>query len=439
MTEIPEHLPGEPLHTPPGPAKKLLSTLQSVVLVSLVATLTTPLWPFYLVAAAIWGWAPNVPRLRQIARYLRLTWTANPPKPGLSLYTRVMLTLAITRKVAVVPLWGLAWWLDELLYGSALRGVQVRSPLLEISAARSGSTQLARYLEDDPHLVAPNLLQLFFPYRWLWHLAPHTLGRLITPEKVRHKLAEAMPPEFIQRHEGDPFRTDTFEAVLYLAHLNHLAALLGPEMIVSDIGFAELGPHNQCLWEEDFIALADGLARKCLLDAGLAPDGRPRRFFIKGHFLAAADALARKYPDAIFLTMIREPAPRLQSAVNFMRANPMAGGATIPWVWLGQAFSASETAYCEIEQAWFTRPEGPRRCVLRFTDYVRDLEGALSRVYRECLDQETLPDYAPREHPPRERVNYLLNRSLAQVGVDEAALNARLADYIAWCRGEVAQ
>ena len=53
--------------------------------------------------------------------------------------------------------------------------------------------------------------------------------------------------------------------------------------------------------------MLDRIARKTLLFADPAPDGSPLRFFVKGHFLAAADALAAKYPDARFLTMIREP------------------------------------------------------------------------------------------------------------------------------------
>ena len=74
--------------------------------------------------------------------------------------------------------------------------------------------------------------------------------------------------------------------------------------------------------------------------------------------------------------------------------------------------------------------------MLRFSEYIRDLEGNMAKVYRELLDTPTLPDYVPRVHEPRERKNYLLNRSLAEVGIDEDALSERLAGYIAWCRGE---
>ena len=435
MPPVPEHLPGEP-HRPPieGAALALRVALRCL-LVPLLAAFTLPLWPVFWLAAAIWGWPPNVPRAAQVARYIRLAWTVRPPPPGLSALRRAWVVLLVLRKVATIPVWGLAWLLDEALYGRALRDTPVVAPLIEISAARSGSTQLARYLEADPHLVAPNMLQCVFPYLWLWKLAPRTIGRVLTRERVNQKVEAMMPPEFIQRHEGDVFLTDTFEGALYIAHLNHLSPFLGPDVLVEDFGFGELAPHNRALWEEIFPELLDRIARKTLILAGPGPEGAPRRFFVKGHFLTAADALERRYPDARFLTMIREPVPRLQSAVNFLRANPVdATLGCVPWRWLGDGLVRSEASYNELEQAWFSREGGARRCVLRFSEYVRDLEAAMSKVYRECLDTDHLPPHVPRAHPPRERTNYLLNRSLEQVGVDQAAFEARLADYIAWCR-----
>jgi hypothetical protein len=241
-----------------------------------------------------------------------------------------------------------------------------------------------------------------------------------------------------ERHEADPFRTDTFDLALLGRHLNHLSLRLGPEVMADDFSFGPFAPHNRALWEHDFVRLFDGVARKTLLHAGPGRDGAPRRLFIKGHFLAAADFLARRYPDATFLTMIREPAPRVQSAVNFLRTTPFdeSMGGPAPWAWLGAAIGKSEAAYCELEQEWFTREPGPRRCVVRFTDYVRDLEGTMTRIYRECFDSPTLPPWVPRAHAPRKRHGYTYDRALPAVGIDERALNERLASYIAWCRGE---
>jgi hypothetical protein len=432
---VPEQLPGEP-HHPRLSALPFTARLVSRGLgVGLLLGLTLGLWPLYGLGVLVWGRPPNVPRLPQVARYLRLIVTVRPPPPGLSVLVRSRLVLAVLRKVAVTPVWGLAWLLDELLYGRALDRTPIVAPLIEISAARSGSTQLARYLEQDPRLAAPSFLQSVFPYLWLWRIAPRTLGRFIDREAVRRKLESSVPPEFLERHEGDPFLTDTFDIALYIAHLNHLAPLLGPDTLADDFGFAGPAPHNRHLWEHDFVRLLERIGRKTLLHAGPAPDGGPRRFFVKGHFLSAAEALSRRFPDARFLTMIREPAPRLQSSINFLRSNvmdPTIG--QVPWAWLAEALVRSEIAYCEQEQEWFTRSDGARRCVLRFSEYVRDLEGAMRKVYRECLDSEALPPHVPRQHPARKRSQYRVDRSLSQVGVSEAELDARLAPYIAWCR-----
>lgn len=432
---IPDLMPGEPNRTRKTGAEMAARLVLHAVKTLLLLALTSWLWPFYLLLVAAFDWAPNVPRLKQVVRYLKHTWSSNPPSPGLAFVERAWLSFSILKRCATAPVYGLAWLLDEVLYGATLNATPVVAPLIEISAARSGSTQLARYLEDDLHLVAPPFMQCLFPYLWLWRLVPQTIGRFVSADRVRQQMEARLPPEFFQRHEGDPFLTDTFDMALLGSHLNNLSPRLGPDIMETDFSFGALAPHNVQLWEEDFVNLLDRIARKTLMNAAPDPEGKPRRFFVKGHFLCAADALAEKYPDACFLTMVREPAPRLQSAVNFLRAQPFeASLGAPPWPWLATSIANSESAYCEIEREWFDRTPGPKRCVLRFSEYINDLEATMTRVYRECLDTETLPAFVPTTHSPRERKNYLLNRSLAEVGIDEAALNERLADYIDWCR-----
>ncbi len=97
----------------------------------------------------------------------------------------------------------------------------------------------------------------------------------------------------------------------------------------------------------------------------------------------------------------------------------------------------TESDYCIVEQKWLTEQGSARRCVLRFSDYVQDLEGAMLKVYRECLDIDQLPSHVPREHNPRVRHDYMIDRSLAQMGIDEAALRKHLAAYIDWCESSL--
>ena len=434
----PEHLPGEPEQSKTTALGLLIWLVRRTAGFILLAIITAPLWPLYWLGALVWGSPPNVPKLWQVRRYLHLTWTISPPSPGLPFGRRCLLTITILHKVALAPVLGIAWFLDELFFGRVLGSTTIVAPLIEISAARSGSTQLARYLEDDRRLATPNLLQIFFPFLWLWKLAPFTIGRIVSKDAFHRWLEQQLPQEFLERHEGDPFRTDTFDLALYTNHFNSLAFHLGPDMVVEDFGFARIAPHNRTLWEVEFIQLLDRIARKTLVYSGNDIDGERRRFFVKGHFLCAADALACKYPDASFICMIREPAARLQSAINYMKVNPHDSAlGPIPWGWLTDALTRTETEYCEVEQEWFSRKDGTKRIVIRFADFVADLQATMLGVYGFCFGDTVLLPHVPYEHPPRERKNYRINRSLADLGVNESELKSRLASYIIWCKNKV--
>jgi hypothetical protein len=423
---IPAVLPGEPDRSPPTGVKLwVLLALRTIVVIVALA-LSAPAWALLALSALRWGWPPIVPRAAQVRRYLTVLATSQPPSPGLSVAARLALGLALFQHLALTPLRGLAWQLDELIYGPALDAVEVVAPLFEISAGRSGSTQLARYLEQDPRLAAPSFLQALFPYRWAWRLSERLLSRWVSRAQVTHWVEQLLPAELRERHEGDPFCTDTFDGALYAAHLNHLSLTMGPAFAEEQFGFGAVNKHTRLQWEQDFVQILERIGRKRLLDAPGA------RLFIKGHFLAAAPSLAKRWPDARFLTMVRDPARRLQSAINYLRANPtdpMVGPP--PWEWLAEAIVLSETTYCDVEQAWYGAPDGPVRCVIPFDRYVADLPGVMTEVYATCFDTPP-PEGVVYEHPPRRRHTYLLDRSLSDLHVDEPALRARLAGYYAW-------
>ena len=413
----------------------LISLLIQGVRVVAIATLGLFFWPLYAVARRVWYKPPNIPHMAQVKRYLQLTWSVQPLDPGLSVQARIWLTLSIMRKLMMTPINGLAWLLDEVLYGRDLDAMKIIAPLFVISGGRSGSTQMTRYIEADPTVTAPNLLQSMFPYLWLWRLAPHTLGRIITPEKVRKLAASMMPPECLERHEFDPFKADTFDGALFSGHLNTLSLYLGPDVAAQEFNFASFAPQDCARIERDCVKFIDRIGRKQLLLIKDTKAEKMRRLFIKGHFLCAAAALECQYPDAIFLTLIRDPAKRLQSGINYMRVNPSdpAMGPP-PWLWLSRWLLLTESDYCRIEQAWYSQERGARRCVVRFADFVSDLKGTMESVYQDCLDQNQLPPHVPHTHPPRERKQYTVNLSLAELGIDAEALRSQLADYVAWCQ-----
>ena len=406
-----------------------------LVTLLLLGILSLPLWPLYWLGSLIWGLPPNVPRSPQVIRYLRLVWTVRPPAPGFTFFGRLWLALTILQKVIASPIPGLAWLLDEALYGRELDALPVTAPIFVVSAGRSGSTQISRYLEDDPRLAVPNVLQCMFPYLWLWRLLPPTLGRVMKPDSVREKIQAMMPPELLERHEMDPFRADTFDGSFFSFHLHRFALTLGPEVAATDFHFARIAPHDRGLKDDLFVALVDRLGRKTLLHTGSVPGSPQRRFFIKGHFLYAAEALSRHFPEATFITVLREPVSRLQSGINYLRVNPADPAlGPVPWAWLSATLARTESEYCHIEQAWFTQADGTRRCVVRFREFVDDLPAAMQRVYKTCFDEDALPAHIPEDHQPRERRNYTVNRSLSELGIDEAELREKLADFISWCQ-----
>ena len=378
------------------------SLVRASVWLGLVVAFSLPLWPAYAVARLFAARPPVVPSPRLARRIFGLTAGPNPEAP--TARARLFVLLALSRRILAAPLWGFSWWIDEILYGRRLDGANVAGAVIELSAARSGSTQLAHYLEDDPRLAAPNVFQALLPFLWLWRLA----ARFDTPavrEHVTTLFLARMPSPHLERHEADPFRTDTLESIWAVRQLVDLAMHLGADMIIQDYDLVRVTPDSCVLWE-DFVSYTARLGRKTLLFAGPG-----HRLLIKGHFLAAADGLAAVFPDARFLTVVRAPAARIQSVINFHHTQPSEPGlGYVRWPWLVTRALAIEPAYAEREHAWFTAPEGPRRTVVRFRDYLRDLPGTLGRVYAECLDEATLPTSLPREHAPRTRTNYTFDR-----------------------------
>ena len=274
VADIPEQLPGEPTVRSASGAALWPPAIVGLALSFVLLAALGPLWLPYALLSLIYGRPPSVPRAWQFRRYARLIWTIQAPPPGVSLARRILLTGSLVRKLATSPLWGLAWLLDEVLYSRALSAISVHKPLFEISAGRSGSTQLAHHLEDDPTLVAPNLLQSMFPYLWLWKLVPVTLGRFVSQDTVRHKIEGMLTPAFVERHELDPFRTDTFDGALFTPHLNELALQLGPDVASDDLAMGHIAPHNRPLWEQDFPAMIERIGRKVLLHAPTRLPGR---------------------------------------------------------------------------------------------------------------------------------------------------------------------
>ncbi|HND33736.1 MAG TPA: sulfotransferase, partial [Myxococcota bacterium] len=403
-------------------AKRFLALL-------LLGSLALPLLLPYLLLRPWMGRPPHVPTTARFLWFLGRILGERPPSGPLGPRLRLALLLMWAQQLCLVPLFSMAWYLDRLLYGRLLDAQTIVAPFFELSAARSGSTQLAHHLEEDPHFVAPNIMQFLFPYLWLWKLAPRTVGRLFTKEQIQNFALRQVPEVYLERHELDPYCTDTFEVPFLALHLGALSMGLGAEVMKLTLSATVQSPWNRAIWEQDLPDYIESLGKKLLLWRG-----EPCRLMIKGHFLGSAEALERRFPDALFLTMIRDPAKRIQSTLNFHRCQPGDSLVGPPrWAELVAYDLPEEIAYCKLEQSWFMSGDTKKKMVVRFEDYRRDLPGSLRRVYQELLQQ---PERAqPVAHTARKRSGYSVDRSLEQVGVDPAELEKVLATYRQWCAG----
>ena len=106
----------------------------------------------------------------------------------------------------------------------------------------------------------------------------------------------------------------------------------------------------------------------------------------------------------------------------------------VPWSWLTDTLIYTEVFYSNVEQKWFASEANCQRSVIRFTEFVDNLESSMKQVYQDCFNSDELPPHIPKNHPPREREHYTVNRTLSELGVDEGDLKNRLSDYIDWCQ-----
>ena len=205
------------------------------------------------------------------------------------------------------PITGVAWFLDEVFY-SSYHKCEIKDPLFFISAPRSGSTQLADYLEDDnDNFLAPMVIEALFPYIWAWRMIAPIL-KMIGLKKYFEDSSSLYSEEVKKRHNSSLFKTDSLEASLGVTHMVALSCNLGVSFM--KWGFLSSAQKEQPVDREFckiFIELNDCVIKKVMFHRGL-PN---QRIFIKSHMLIVARELEQRYYGAKFLTVVQDPIERL--------------------------------------------------------------------------------------------------------------------------------
>ncbi|KAL7527602.1 hypothetical protein ACHAXR_005185, partial [Thalassiosira sp. AJA248-18] len=311
-------------------------------------------------------------------------------------------------------------------------------PLFVLSAYRSASTEMARTLASDTRrFVAPNAIMCAFPYLWLWKLVTWIVGddSGITTDEANGYLNKNFSKESLERHDNNHFAIDTFDGYFLSSHLNGLAFRFGPEVIVKEFNSAQFEDHNQYLFEHCFVEHVDRIARKTLHFNGMTSSSRDKTFLLKGHFLLSATALQKKYPDARFLAVLRDPLDRLKSGINHMAVNATLWQGKQPrWDWLTESFQQIEVSYCEREMEWYnngSNGDHKYRLAVKFESFVKNFGKTMKGIYHDLLEEEILPNFVP---PSKVSKRYTINQSLQELGVNEAGLKLQLVEYYAWAK-----
>mmetsp|Transcript_6255 Transcript_6255/g.9471 ORF Transcript_6255/g.9471 Transcript_6255/m.9471 type:complete len:480 (-) Transcript_6255:30-1469(-) len=459
---IPDHLPGEPPFIKPTPFTYFKGIVTNLILGNILMMLSCVIWFPCLIGLCLYGYPPHIFTPNLAIKFAWLCLTVNPTNPSVSVWIRLFLLADLWKDIASVPYSMFAWYLDEFLFGKKMDEQKVDDPFFEISAGRSGSTQLGHYLSEDPDLMFTPHICVMFPYMWLWKLMEMTAGKCVTKEWVNDQVLSILPPEFLERHEINVWRPDTFEIPFLEATHRFLSLHLGPQAGGEVFRYcppiegekekkenqkrgalARFWHRDDNYWETDFVEYLDRIMRKTKVYYGKG-DNDKRRMFVKGHFIASAKVLAEKYENATFLAMARRPHQSCQSGMNFIHSglHPVLG--RLNWRFICEGFLAGAGSYCDREMEVFGGREKGREgeergyagkvwCVVRFEDYIVDLEAIIKYIYKCCWNGKAIPACVPIQHTPRRRHGYSFNRSLADVGADIDEMKKVWPEYYEFC------
>jgi len=416
--------------------------------------------PLYCTGVLVYGRPPIVRTMgfyiEALKRALTRNWGIKNDKP-LPISARVKLVLYISCGIVRAPVVGNIWFIDEFFYGKNYRKVKVERPTFLISGARSGSTQIGHYIEEDSeNFIAPMGIELMFPYMWVWRAFIFLgLHKILTKERVMTNLKKNINPEVLKRHNLDFFKTDTWEIIFLssycLMQFNHNLDL---ETALDYHNHRTLTPLNYQLWM-DFVELNHLVLQKMIYlrggDAKGRTDRQKRIPFVKGHFLNVGPELAKRYPKAKFMTSVRNPEDRFRSIANFLYCTTsalckMEQVSMSPHFveQVAQYAFIGESEYNDIELEFF-KHLGPNGNTLAFSfqKYKKDLVGTMEQVYKHCGFSNGIPEKARNNlnaalestHTKKRQARQQsyaeeFNQTLAQMGLNKDKINERNSLYI---------
>lgn len=400
--------------------------------------------PLFVVGVQIWGLPPIISPMSRISTYFMAIFTEGlKSEENIPFSNRIIAFLIVLTNLIKAPINGTCWFLDELLY-PAYHKVDIREPIFFITAARSGSTQLANYLENDrDNFITPTSGEGFFPFIWIWKIVVPILKRFAI-HKQQHIVGDKMfGSEAKKRHNFSLVKTETWDIIVGTWHFSYLSWYLGIDFMKWGFPFAKLKEPTDEQYLKSFHEFTDSIMKKVVYHRGRSS----QHVLIKGHFLIAVNGLQERFPDAKFFTVIREPLDRFQSFMNFLATISADGPprkdcllSPVTWKVTCKFVIHTQIPYCEQEMLFYEQ-SNEKRLAIPFTMYVNNLKDTLQTIYSFCNMQAPILVISNAvtaqntTHDRRSRkasYNPKFNRALPDLGIDEEKLKGHLIRYSQW-------
>ena len=402
--------------------------------------------PLYLLGLSIWGLPPIISPWSRFVKYFVAAFTAGRADDNIPFTNRVSVFLIVFSTLLKVPLTGICWFTDELLFPN-YRKVTIKEPIFFITGTRTGSTQLAHYLEDDKtNFIAPTWLELLFPFIWCWKfIIPLLKGAGIMKTHANEDFDKPQK-ELYKRQTIDIYRTGTFDLCAFWWHFDYASWCLGADFM--KWGFPFVKPTEKPIdnqFSSSVVQLNSSVMKKVMYHRGTPT----QRVLVKGHFLMVANELAQCYKGAKFFTVVRQPLDRFKSTINFFKVVSIEKAATsgypvcpTSWKVLRDYVVDTQIAYCTEEKSFYEESQG-NKLVIPFNMFVNNLSTTLESVYSFCnipIPSHVLTNAGKIQNTThnreKRRASYdpKFNRSLSNLGVDEDKLRDQLINYYQWIK-----
>ena len=396
----------------------------------------------FLLGWLIWGLPSTIPVWSRILRYFTAVFTEGTPEDNIPFTNRVIIFVLLLNVVVKIPVNGVCWFVDELLY-PAYHKVDIKEPVFFITAPRSGSTQLCQYLEEDKeNFISPTVGEAVMPYIWFWKLLLPILERLGLKQQ-HFEDSNPFGVEAIKRHEFHFSKTDTWDGLVSSWHISVYSWCLGSAFFKWGYSYAKLEEPIDEKFYNSFLLFTNHVMRKVMYLRG----SPKQRVLLKGHFLLAAEALKQQYPKSKFFAVVRQPLDRLRSNVNLLKVVTADGPHAKVWGLFPSSWKSirdyviiTQIPYCEQEMSFY-KDDQENRLALPFTMYVNNLSATLQSIYSFCnipIPDHVLSKAIKLQKTTHDRLKLKLtyhpdfNRSLESLGVDKEKVKEHLAEYIEW-------